>query len=130
MTTGAPGPAGNPTAPSAPPVTVQGSAAAVPASPADVGRAGNDDGEVLFDPEVGEVGSNLARPSFSTESREHERIHSVYRTIIEIVIYVLLIYFALLIKNTAAADKFATVAVGPVLTILAGAAGYYFGRKD
>jgi hypothetical protein len=50
----------------------------------------------------------------------------VFFSVIDVVLVALLMFYAL------SADKsdFATVVMGPLLTILAGAAGFYFGRQE
>jgi len=53
----------------------------------------------------------------------------VFHVIAEVVIYGVLVYYVLLALDVDSADRFGTTVVSPIMTVLAGAAGFYFGRR-
>jgi len=78
------------------------------------------------------VRKDFVTPTFNVESGESDkqRTFIAYRAVVEVVIYALVAYFVLLWLRVPFADKFATIVVAPVLTVFAGAAGYFFGSRQ
>lgn len=92
---------------------------------------GDGGGTIKFEPETPPPGSPAATTVREEQIDQPTATLRVFGIVAELVIYALVIYLVLLLfSNSTAADRFATVVAGPLITILAGAAGYYFGRRD
>jgi hypothetical protein len=90
---------------------------------------------IVFDPGTVPVGVGAVfkgkLPGIQQEGSFSDRASlNVFFVIADIVLIAILTFFVVSADSKDALQEFARVVMSPLLTILAGAAGYYFGKRD